>query len=47
MIEATFLEEFIEQIHPHFDRSIDKPIIVVLQLIQVHKFKGFQIMMYI
>ncbi|KAM3221061.1 hypothetical protein P3L10_020329 [Capsicum annuum] len=38
-IEATFWTEFAEQIRPHLDKSTDKPVIVVMQLIKAHKFK--------
>ncbi|KAM3337161.1 hypothetical protein P3S68_032861 [Capsicum galapagoense] len=38
-IEATFWTEFAEQICPHLDKSTDKPVIVVMQLIKAHKFK--------
>ncbi|KAM3398224.1 hypothetical protein P3S68_001738 [Capsicum galapagoense] len=40
MIEATFWGEFVLQSRPHLEGSTNKPIIVVMQLIQAHKFKG-------
>ncbi|XP_060210574.1 replication factor A protein 1-like [Lycium barbarum] len=39
-ISATFWGEFVEQIMPHLDTSIEKPVIVVMQLIRSYKFQG-------
>ncbi|XP_016493904.1 uncharacterized protein LOC107813190 [Nicotiana tabacum] len=39
-ISATFWGEFVDQILPHLEGSPHEPVIVVMQLIKVHKFQG-------
>ncbi|XP_019261892.1 PREDICTED: uncharacterized protein LOC109239759 isoform X1 [Nicotiana attenuata] len=39
-ISATFWGEFVDQILPHLQGSPHQPVIIVMQLIKVHKFQG-------